>query len=50
MDVIRFHDKVSRTGLTPSQTMPEMLCAEFYKCDNKKKTTDTISAAAVAEL
>jgi len=40
LDVFSFHNKVSRTGLTPSQTFPEMMCAEFYQCSNKEEEED----------
>ena len=41
IDVIAFHDQVARTGFAPSQTMPEMLCEEFYgfKKDMKEDKT-----------
>ncbi len=37
IDVMKFHDQVARTGLTPSQTFPQMMCSEFYKCDYKHR-------------
>jgi hypothetical protein len=30
--VIKFHDRIMRTGLTPTETMPDMMCKEFFKC------------------
>lgn len=30
--VVAFHAKVARTGFTPSETMSDMMCKEFYKC------------------
>jgi hypothetical protein len=49
IEVMKFHQKVVGTGLTPSQSMPQMLCDELYACgkDNfaakktDKKSTDT---------
>lgn len=32
IDVFKFYSKVASTGLTPSQSFPEMMCSEFYKC------------------
>ena len=32
IDVFKFYNKVASTGLTPSQSFPEMMCSEFYKC------------------
>lgn len=32
LEVVSFHDRIARTGLAPSQTLPQMMCAEFYKC------------------
>lgn len=32
IEIIQFHDKIARTGLNPSQTMPQMMCEEFYGC------------------
>ena len=32
IDVMKFHQKVVGTGLTPSQSMPQMLCEELYAC------------------
>mmetsp|Transcript_34429 Transcript_34429/g.50042 ORF Transcript_34429/g.50042 Transcript_34429/m.50042 type:complete len:277 (+) Transcript_34429:39-869(+) len=37
LGVVRFHGQVTRTGMTPSQTMPEMLCEELYRCSKIKK-------------
>jgi hypothetical protein len=31
--VVDFHAQVASTGFAPSQTMPQMLCEEFYGCD-----------------
>eukprot|EP01038_Epipyxis_sp_PR26KG_P004057 gene4057-5800_t len=36
-EVISFHEKVSRTGFTPSETMPQMMCKEFYHCGEQNK-------------
>lgn len=33
LEVVDFHDQVASTGFAPSQTMPQMLCEEFYGCD-----------------
>ena len=30
--MVAFHDQVASTGFTPDQTMPQMLCEEFYGC------------------
>jgi hypothetical protein len=32
LDILAFHDRVSQTGLTPSQTFPQMMCEEFFGC------------------
>jgi len=37
MEVVDFHDQVSRTGFKPSQTMPQMLCEELYGCNAEMK-------------
>lgn len=37
MEVVDFHDQVSRTGFKPSQTMPQMLCEELYGCTAEMK-------------
>ena len=39
IDVMKFHQKVVSTGLTPSQSMPQMLCAELYACGKDAKKT-----------
>ena len=36
VDVMKFHQKVVGTGLTPSQSMPQMLCEELYACGKDK--------------
>jgi hypothetical protein len=36
VDVMKFHQKVSGTGFTPSQSMPQMLCEELYACGKEK--------------
>ncbi len=42
LEVVAFHEQVSASGFTPDQTLPQMMCEEFYHCDkdlniNKKK-------------
>jgi hypothetical protein len=34
LEVVDFHAQVASTGFAPSQTMPQMLCEEFYGCDS----------------
>lgn len=33
LEVVAFHDQVSASGFTPDQTLPQMMCEEFYNCD-----------------
>lgn len=39
--MISFHDQVARSGFAPSQSMPEMLCEEFYGCMKDMKEDKT---------
>jgi hypothetical protein len=41
LEVVDFHDQVASTGFAPSQTMPQMLCEEFYGCDADPKKVPT---------
>lgn len=33
IEVVAFHDKVVATGFNADQTLPQMMCEEFYGCD-----------------
>ena len=35
LDVVAFHDKVSASGFKPDQSMPQMMCEEFYGCNKE---------------
>ena len=39
LEVVAFHEQVARTGFTPDQTMPQMMCEEFYGCDKYLEQT-----------
>jgi hypothetical protein len=39
LEVVAFHEQVANTGFTPDQTMPQMMCEEFYGCDNDFEQT-----------
>ena len=33
--MVAFHDKVASTGFRPAQTLPQMMCEEFYGCNKE---------------
>lgn len=33
LEVVAFHEKVAASGFQPDQTMPQMMCEEFYGCN-----------------
>jgi hypothetical protein len=35
-DIKKFREKIARTGMQPSKTLPDMICDEIYKCDEKE--------------
>lgn len=39
LEVVAFHEQVASTGFTPDQTMPQMMCEEFYGCDKELNQT-----------
>ena len=33
--VLNFYDKITQSGFQPDETLPHLMCKEFYGCDNK---------------
>lgn len=58
IEVVAFHDKVVATGFNADQTLPQMMCEEFYHCDKnlnvskmpKKKAASKKKATPDQEL